>query len=358
MATPVTNTADTPPTSGGVCASQINTLPANALIDEDGQPRFGHFDSPVTDLMLSQFDYRTVMDKPASQLARYFHFKQFQFVSLSHADWQIGIAIADIRYIANGFCYFYNRKTAQLDEISLLKPFSLGVNMSPSPVAGSAFLGGKQHIRLTPQGLNWQVALTGSLLQGELMLTPEPASMPLALCTPTGYNGWTYTQKHNALHVAGQLKYRNTELDLTSALAGYDFSAGYMRRETSWRWGSISALLPQGRFGLNLACGVNETGSNENCLWLNGVKHRLPAVSIRLNRQQPTLPWHYCSEDGAIDLHFTPQQCRRERLNLGFLASNFRQYCGNFSGNLSLPNGEKLQLDQIPGLAEDHFARW
>ena len=105
MATPVTNTADTPPTSGGVCASQINTLPANALIGEDGQPRFGHFDSPVTDLMLSQFDYRTVMDKPASQLARYFHFKQFQFVSLSHADWQIGIAIADIRYVANGFCY-------------------------------------------------------------------------------------------------------------------------------------------------------------------------------------------------------------------------------------------------------------
>lgn len=336
----------------------MTTLTATALIDSDGQPQFGHFASPVTDLMLPRFDYRTVMDKPASGLARYFHFKQFQFVSLCHADWQIGIAIADIRYAANSFCYFFNRNSQQLDEVSQLKPLSIGVSMSASPVSGTALFNGKQHIQLTPQGLNWQLKLSGSLLQGDINLTAAPGSMPLALCTPTGYNGWTYTQKHNALDVSGQLQYRNQPLDLTCALAGYDFSAGYMRRETSWRWGSISALLPQGRFGLNLASGVNETGDNENCLWLNGSRQLLPAVRIKLNRQQPEQPWHYCSHDAAVDLYFSPQQCRRERLNFGFLASNFRQYCGTFTGSIRLQNGEKLQLDQIPGLAEDHFARW
>ncbi len=336
----------------------MTPLPDNPLIGPDGQPQFGHFNRPVTDLGLQRFDYRTVMDKPASALARYFHYKQFQFVSLCHPDWQIGLAIADIRYAANGFGYFYQRKYRQLDEISLLKPFSLGVQMSPSPIAGCASISGKQNISLNINGLQWQIRLTGALLQGEFSISPPPGSMPLALCTPTGYNGWTYTQKHNALQLSGQLQYRGTALDLTPALAGYDFSAGYMRRETSWRWGSISAHLPQGRFGLNLASGVNETGSTENCLWLNGATQLLPPVHIALDRQQPQQPWRYYSDNGDIALTFAPQHCRRERLNLGLLASNFRQYCGTFSGRIRLQSGEKLQLDQIPGLAEDHFARW
>ena len=334
------------------------TLPDNLLISHSGQPRFGHFDTPITELGLAQFQYRTVMDKPASKLARYLHYKQFQFVSICHPDWQIGIAIADIRYLASAFCYVFDRHTTHLEEIELLKPLSLGVSMSRSPTAGSASIAGKQRISLTPQDYNWHLSLSGALLQGELCLLGAPDASALALCTPTGYNGWTYTQKHNALPLTGQLQYRGRELDLTQALGGYDFSAGYMRRETSWRWGSISAQLPQGRFGLNLACGVNETGTTENCLWLNGHKQRLPAVHIALDRQQPTAPWHYHSDDGMVALQFTPQQKRQQQLNLGLLASNFRQYCGVFSGAIRLQSGEKLILDQVPGLAEDHFARW
>ncbi|MDP2715056.1 DUF2804 domain-containing protein [Rheinheimera sp.] len=336
----------------------LSAPPENNLLGTDGLPRFGYFASPVTRLNLAQFTYYNVMDRPASALAKYLHYKQFQFVSISHADWQIGVAIADIRYAASAFCYFYQRSTQQLDEISLLKPFSLGVQMSNTPVAGSARINGKQHICLTPKGYNWQLTLQGELLSGNLMLHGGENAQPIALCTPTGYNGWTYTQKHNALALSGELHYRGTALDLSTALAGYDFSAGYMRRETSWRWGSISATLPQGRFGLNLANGVNETGATENCLWLDGRLQLLPPVSIGLNRQQPTQPWQFSSTDQQVCLQFTPQQCRRERLNLGILASNFRQYCGFFSGSILLQNGEKLILDQVPGLAEDHFARW
>lgn len=333
-------------------------LPENILIGADGAPRYGYFSSPVTDLHRTAFAYNTVMDKPASALARYLHYKQFQFISICHADWQVGIAIADIRYVASAFCYFYQRNTRQLDEISLLKPFSLGVSMSASPVAGTAHIAGRQSISITPQGYNWQLVLQGDLLNGELLLHGEDAPQPLALCSPTGYNGWTYTQKHNALRVSGNLLYRGAKLQPEAALAGYDFSAGYMRRETNWRWGSISAVLPQGNFGLNLACGVNETGLNENCLWLNDKMQLLPPVSINLNRQQPDLPWQFSSTDQRIKLNFVPHQCRQERLNLGILASNFRQYCGEFCGEIQLNNGEKLILKQIPGLAEDHFARW
>lgn len=333
-------------------------LPEQELISADGQIAFGHFATPVTSLALKHFHYRNCMDKPASAWGRYFHFKQFQFISLCHPDWQIGIAIADIRYAASAFCYFYDRHTQQLDECSTLKLFSHGVQMSQSPVAGEAKIGGKQQISITPQGYNWLLALSGDLLEGRVTLDGGARAQPLALCTPTGYNGWTYTQKHNALALSGHLRYRNKTLDLSQALAGYDFSAGYMRRETAWRWGSISATLPQGRFGLNLACGVNETGATENCLWLNGEKQLLGPVRISLNRQQSDQPWQFATDDKRLQLQFTPQQRRQQRFNLGILASNFRQYCGRFSGEIQLQNGEILTLNQLPGLAEDHFARW
>lgn len=335
-----------------------NQLTENPLFNCYGQPRFGHFATPITQLNIDSFAYFNLMDKPASALAKYLHFKQFQFISISHANWQIGIAIADIRYATTAFCYFYDRNSKTLDEVSLLKPLSLGVTMSTSPISGTASVRGKQQICITPTGYNWQLSLKGELFSGELQLQGGVAPQPLALCTPTGYNGWTYTQKHNALKLIGELKYRGQALDLSSALAGYDFSAGYMRRETSWRWGSISAMLPQGSFGLNLANGVNETGTTENCLWLNGKKQLLAPISINFNRQLPLQTWQFSSSDQRVKLQFTPQHCRQERLNFGLLASNFRQYCGVFCGEIQLENGEKLYLDQTPGLAEDHFARW
>ena len=116
----------------------LSALPDNSLLGADGLPRFGYFASPVTQLNLPQFTYYNGMDKPASALAKYLHYKQFQFISISHADWQIGVAIADIRYAASAFCYFFDRSNNRLDEIELLKPFSLGVNMSHSPSSGTA----------------------------------------------------------------------------------------------------------------------------------------------------------------------------------------------------------------------------
>ncbi|WNO61589.1 DUF2804 domain-containing protein [Rheinheimera sp. MMS21-TC3] len=335
-----------------------NQLASNILINSQGQPRFGYFDSPITDLALKQFAYHTVMDQPASRLAKFLHFKQFQFISISHPDWQIGIAIADIRYAGNGFCYFYQRQQNILDEISIIKPFSLGLSMSQSPVQGCATIKAKQQIKICLDNYNWHLELSGPMFNGKISLHGATSAQPLAMCSPTGYNGWTYTQKHNALTISGNLSYKDQILDLNQALAGYDFSAGYMRRETSWRWGSINAQLPEGQFGLNLASGVNETGFSENVLWLNGQIQHLPAVDIQFDKFQDNANWYFNSTNNKLQLTFTPFTARQERLNLGLVISNFRQFCGVFNGVIITKEGDELILNQVPGLAENHFARW
>jgi hypothetical protein len=341
------------------------------LIDDDGQPKFGYFDQAADSLGLDQFRYFNSMDKAAGPFSRYFDYKQFQFISINTGDYIIGAAIADIRYIGTGFCYVYHLASNTLTEQSWLRPAKWGYQTEASATNSQAFIGGsKQQLRIDIDHGQWRLRIDSDNVKADLQLSPSPASQPLAMSSPTAYNGWTYTQKHNGLNVDGELTIAGNSQDLDQALAGYDFSAGYMRRETSWRWSSINNRLDDGRIlGLNLATGVNESGFSENCCWLDGQHHSLPAVHFQFQRQRSTEAqqysnWHIVSTaksaDGmaSVALTFTPLNCRQERLNLWLLKSNFRQYIGHYNGIIETADGEKIMINNVLGLSEDHFARW
>ncbi|CAH0991033.1 hypothetical protein SIN8267_01134 [Sinobacterium norvegicum] len=342
----------------------------DCLIDEDGQPRLGYFDQPVADLGLDKFRYFNSMDKPAGALRRYVDFKQFQFISINTGHHIIGVAIADIRYLASGFCYVYDLASNTLVEQNWLRPARLGYQTMPSATEGQAYIGsGNNRLEFTISGGQWRLKIDTDNIQADVQLHGEEGELPLALCSPTGYQGWTYTQKHNCLSVEGRLSINNTIEDLSEALAGYDFSAGYMRRETNWCWASINNRLSCGRrFGLNLATGVNESGVSENCCWLDGQRHYLPSVQFTFKRQRGQAlhlsDWQVRSNatnsEGRpiIELSFTPLNCRQERLNLWLLKSNFRQYIGHYNGVIETADGEKIIINNMLGLSEDHFARW
>ncbi|MDB2386477.1 DUF2804 domain-containing protein [Shewanella sp.] len=335
----------------------------HSLIDDTGKPHFGHFDGPVTELGIKQFRYFNHMDKLASRWAKHFDYKQFQFVSIVTPHYVIGVALADIGYVGSAFCYLHDIKQNSLVEARWLKPLGMGYQMSESPMQGNAGIkGAKGEIEFDIEQGQWRVKLNTLGIDADLTLQPEPLSLPMAMCNPTGYNGWTYTQKHNALTVKGTLKVNHEPQPLQRVTAGYDFSAGFMRRDTSWRWASINALTDVGSIGLNLAAGVNETGCNENVFWIDGKRHLLGAVHFDFPRQRTkelqTEKWRIYSDNDQVKLSFTPLNCRQEKLNLWLLKSNFRQYVGYYSGHIIDNLGNKHQLDNVLGLTEDHFARW
>ncbi|MCK8045752.1 DUF2804 domain-containing protein [Shewanella sp. 1CM18E] len=334
------------------------------LIDDVGQPVFGHFDGPVSELGIEHFNYFNEMDKPASRLAKHFDYKQFQFVSIVTPHYVIGVALADIRYVGSAFCYLYGIKTNRLVESNWLKPLGLGYQMSDSPMQGNANIkGAKGTVEFEIEQGRWHLRLNTLGIEADLTLQPDVLSLPMAMCNPTGYSGWTYTQKHNALKVTGSLMIHHEPQPLQRAIAGYDFSAGYMRRETSWRWASINSLTECGSLGLNLAAGVNETGCNENVFWIDGERHLLGPVHFKFQRQTTDRTdnmglWQIYTDNGQLALSFKPKNCRQEKLNLGLLKSNFRQYIGYFDGYIIDNFGQKHLLDNVLGLTEDHFARW
>ena len=336
---------------------RLTKAPAQ-LIKSNGQPAFGLLDGTIPDLNLQDFIYQNLMDKKASALSRYFHYKQFQFICVTGSDWLLAVAIADIRYANSGFAYLYSFDTNQAISKSVLLPGALGCKMSDSPSKGEAKqYFGAYKVAIKTSSTHWQLTIDTKELKANLTIA-KASQMPLALSAPTGYNGFTYTEKSNALTVTGSLELQGKRLDLTQALAGYDFSAGFMRRHTSWRWASISALVEGQPFGLNIAAGVNETGLCENALWVDGQIQHLSPASFVFDRKNDKTPWQVSSLCGEVQLEFQPLYCRQEKVNIGLLASNFRQYVGLYTGFVLLQNGSKLQLNAVKGLAEDHYAKW
>lgn len=331
--------------------------PLNPFIQANGLPQFGHLASIPESLQLDAFQYLNEMDRPASSWRKRFDYKQFQFVSLVTEKYIIGVAIADIRYLASGFCYVFDTETHELVEQQWLKPLNMGYQTQPSSWNSQAYLVNDVIQFKIEHGL-WHIQLSTDLIQADLRLKPESESLPLMLCTPTAYSGWTYTQKHNALAVQGEMSVRGQPQELTNAVAGYDFSAGYMRRETSWRWASINHHSENKRIGLNFAAGVNETGHCENVIWIDGERHLMPPVQFEFSRLHQEASWRITSQDKRVVLIFKPKNQRSEKKNFWFLKSNFRQFVGYFSGYLIDGNGIKHELDEVMGLTEDHYAKW
>ena len=338
---------------------QTQIAPEN-LIDCHGEPIFGQFDGIVANLNIDDFAYYNVMDKPVGKVKKHFHYKQFQFVSIVTPHYVIGAAIADIRYVGSSFCYLYDIHQNKLIEKNWLRPCNFGYSMAPSPNNSVSYIGnGSNKVQFEIINGQWHIQINTKNITADLRLETPSLSLPMAMCSPTAYNGWTYTQKHNGLKPIGELVVNEEQQPLKNALASYDFSAGYMRRETSWRWASFNAEIEQGTIGLNIATGVNETGNSENVFWINGERHLLGAAHFNFSRHNGSKDgWHIVSDNGQVDLHFTPRNVRSEKLNLILLKSNFRQFIGDYNGVIHDNSGNKYKLSNVLGLAEDHYAKW
>ena len=331
------------------------------LIGPDGQPTFGLFEQGVAQINYLDYDLRSPMDRKLGGLAKRFKFNQFQFVALVSPQLIVGVAIVDLKLVSNAFVYLYDPQTKAFDEYSFLQPFARNTVIDQRPDDGAAyFRSGKNTISIEVKSGRRQLSVS---LQSGVQISAdidESSAAPLAICSRAGYQGWVYTRKTAAMFCEGSVAWAGKSYDLRGikALASVDWTAGYMRGETFWNWGSMSATLGDGRrLGLNLAAGVNETGFTENALWLDGKLIKIDMVNFQFDRYRPDSAWRMQSADGIVDLQFTPMGRRKEKINALLIASNFTQHFGLFGGQIRVAD-ELITIENCWGFAEDHYARW
>ncbi len=339
-------------------------MTAQPFLINDGQPKFGYHPSGVQTINFLDYDLRSSMDKPRSLRQKRRQFNQFQFVGITCEQLIIGVAIADLKLVSAAFCYFYNPITGDYDECSFTQPLARKTKFSDQPNnATTSFSSGRNHLKFTADSRTGVRRVSVSTRQG-LVINATIDELtnynPLAVCSRTGYSGWTYTQKAGARICQGNVSWHGKQYDLEQlgALAAIDYTGGFMRRETAWNWGNLSYRLNDGRrIAMNLAAGVNETGVTENAIWLDDQLHHIGGIDFQFNRYKPQSAWTMRSGDGAINLHFEPRGQRCEKINALIIASNFTQHFGQYYGDIVI-DGEVITLDGVWGFAEDHYAKW
>jgi hypothetical protein len=85
---------------------------------------------------------------------------------------------------------------------------------------------------------------------------------------------------------------------------------------------------------------------------------KVDTVRFEFDRDHPLKPWTVRSYDGQVELCFEAHGLHQERLNLGVLASNFKQIFGRFSGVLRPVGQGEVRIENLWGFVEDQYAKW
>jgi hypothetical protein len=285
------------------------------------------------------------------------HHKRWQYVGLGDEQLFIGLAIVDVGWSGTAFAYLFDReRQALLADWSQdgLPGLQVRVNNAPLTGAQASFRGLGARLALSHQpGDTVTLRVDTRALQLDARLDLRAMAPPLLAIGPIEGGVAHATQKTSALPVAGWAKAGGRRFSLDSCWAAIDASNGLLARDTSWRW--ASAHGPQ--VGFNLQQGY--FGSQENVLWLDGQPIGLGAAQFEFDAAQPMRPWRVHTDDGLLDLRFTPEGLRSQDRNLGFAASHYLQPVGSFSGWVrASADGPKRPVERLLGVTEDHRSRW
>ncbi|WP_374571570.1 DUF2804 domain-containing protein [Acinetobacter sp.] len=328
------------------------------LIQPNGQPHYGRFSALPRQIDLNQYVYKNPYGKVLTGWRKRLKYKKFKFCCIQHQHYTIGLAIADIAWAGHGFVYIYDHLKNEVTEWNAINLLSVNTVLDEQPLYSQSHFA-KSGIQIDVQHANGVRYIQVSK-HGELHLSARifcAGTDPLSMCSPTGINGWTYTQKLTTLGCEGFFKNRQGEIIQFNerTFASLDDTCGFLRPETAWFWLSCNFWDAQNRrVGLNLASGVNESFGNENCLWINGVLY--PVADV-LFQQQDEDQWSIRSLDDRLNLLVSTGWRRYENLNLRLVGSQFSQWQAKISGTIQQDDQEIVLLNEY-GLLEQHYAKW
>lgn len=325
--------------------------PAPPSVVIDGSPAHGRYAGRI-----ARIDWRGLA-APPSFLWRRLHHKRWHYVGLGHEGLFIGVAIVDLGWACSAFAYCFDRRhRLLLADWSQDGLPGLQAGVSDEPLAGAHawFRGPGARLSLDhPASDHLALQVRTRRLRVEARLDLQAMAPPLLAIGPIAGGLAHATQKTTALPVQGWAEAGGERFDLDGAWASIDASNGLLARDTAWRW--ASAHRPD--IGFNLQQGY--FGDHENVLWLDGQPLALGAARFEFDAGRPLAPWRVSTDDGLLDLVFTPEGARAADKNLGVAASHYVQPVGSFAGTVRASKAATpRQVRDLLGVTEDHRSRW
>jgi len=338
------------------------------LIGENNKVNYGCIDEPI-EWNYHDFILRDFFDREIKGLKKKMAYHQFNYIGITAGDYIAGFAVVDLGFIKNVFGFIYKKGEGILlesDDKCLGSSRKMSFPRNPDKHV-TTFSSRQTRVRIEKDHEAGLLEID-CLFKGRLAIKGSfPFSInshqPLRVLNPSVPTRFTYTEKCSPLKASAfemSIDGKPLVFDKEKVVAIYDWSGGYLRRETNWYWTAFGALLPDDTsIGANFAAFVNETYFSENAFWINNKRTRVSRIIYDFNGMNPYEPWHIFDEAGTVDLVFTPEDERNDKINGGPLVKTiFRQFVGTFSGYFQPEKGEKTEFSDIKGFCEMHRALW
>lgn len=294
--------------------------------------------------------------------------KRWNYWALTTETNLFSATISNVDYIGMVFIYFADFKSGEMIEKTIITPFGAGCNMPETVRESLSFLqkGISVEMEQTAKGVRIAVEtpdFDSKPLSAEFFVTYPQAHETLNVVIPWNERTFQFTAKHNTLPVVGSVRLADREIRFEGpqSFACLDYGRGIWPRRSTWNWGAASGRRNGRLIGLNLGGKWTDgTGMTENALCVDG---RITKVSEDLIWEYDNTnfmhPWRIrAQQTGMVDLVFNPFIERVASSKIGPLQSEVHQMFGCYEGAIITGEGERIEVHELVGWAEDHKAQW
>ena len=168
-------------------------LPILDQLIQNGQPTFGVF-AGVKQINYLDYHSHLISQKSLSTWRKDFKANQFAFIQIVQPPYRVCIALATIKVATTAFVYLFNEDTQEMEIGEALKPLKRDAVFDGDHYQGQMAFD-HPHLRLTLDFSPTQVNVMLDSTTIKVTATLTRYQQPLAICTPAGRRGWTFTQK-------------------------------------------------------------------------------------------------------------------------------------------------------------------
>lgn len=303
--------------------------------------------------------------------------KEWDYYYISNKEYALCLTIADMGYVGALSISVIDFVTPAQFTNSSIFFFPMGKLKMPATFEkGDCFWkNGKTWMKFENDGTTRRLTgeypnadKRGTTVKWDVTLTDAPEEC-MVIATPFDRDGYFYfNSKVNCMSAEGSfsLNGRECPFNKEDSMGTLDWGRGVWTYDNTWYWGSLHTRLKDGKtFGFNLGYGFGNTSSaTEDMLFYDGKAHKLPVkVVFGIPGDDEGKPrymedWTFKSEDGRMDLTFTPIIDRYEPFDLKVMCMIPHQVFGWFTGTCTLDDGTVIELDHELGFAEKVHNKW
>jgi len=203
----------------------------------------------------------------------------------------------------------------------------------------------------------------GKTLKAKIYIEQPESQETLNVVIPWSNKKFQFTSKQECLPGYGEFSIGKDSyiFEKGSTFATHDFGRGFWPRKTTWNWGAASGYQKNYLIGLNLGGKWTDgTGYNENGYFIDGKLYKISEdLDWEYDRNNFMIPWVIktsCSDN--IYLTFKPFFERSSSTNWILYKRSVHQIFGHYKGYITNSNGEKVQIKDLMGWAEELTAVW